>query len=432
MISDAIENMLSQTAIDHLAMILPLLLQLAGMVFAVLVDSYISKHHKRILLLIAFFSFSLIAQNYAAYLLETGEPRIFLRTLSSIYGYCVRPVILVLFMHVISPIRRMIPSWILVCVNLAVYLTALFSPICFRIDEDNHFHRGPLGYFCLYISLALLLNLVCLTVHEYGRKSAREMFIPLVNVVLIIGALLLDGNILEGNQPVTFLTDAIVSDCVFFYIWLHLQFVREHEKELKDGQRVQIMLSQIKPHFLYNSLGAIEELCDSDPQMAKEAVVTFARYLRGNMNTISEMSAIPFEQELSHTRFYLELEQIRFEDALRVEYDLPCMNFRIPTLTLEPLVENAVRHGVRGNDDGRGTVTISTREFPDRFEVSVMDDGPGFDPANMPDDGNLHVGLKNVRERLTQICGGTLQIESSVGRGTTATILLPKIWGGGY
>lgn len=423
---DALEDMFSPAAINLLAMLIPLLLQLAGMTFAVLVDSYISKQHKRAMLVIAVLVLSLIAQNYVENLLAAGEPRVLLRTIMAIYGYSVRPVILVLFLYVVSPGSRMVLAWVLAGVNAAVHLTALFSHICFWIDAGNHYQGGPLRNFCLYTSLALLCNLVCLTVREYGRIRKREMFIPLFNVLLIIGAILLDGNVGLNEQPVTFLTDSIVSNCVFFYIWLHLQFVRGHEKELKDGQRVQIMLSQIKPHFLYNSLGAIEELCESDPQAARAATVTFSRYLRGNMTSISSASSIPFEKELSHTKFYLELEQIRFEDALQVEYDISCTDFSIPTLTLEPLVENAVRHGVRGNEDGRGTVTVSTRELPNRFEVSVTDDGPGFDPEEKPDDGHPHVGLSNVRERLMQVCGGTLVIESSIGRGTTATIVLPK------
>ena len=117
----------------------------------------------------------------------------------------------------------------------------------------------------------------------------------------------MDGNVGVKQQPVTFQTDSIVSSSLFFYIWL--------------------------------------------------------------LDSLSTVGSIPFEKELSHTKFYLELEQIRFEYALQVEYDISCTDFTIPTLTLQPLVENAVRHGVRGNEDGRGTVIISTREYPDRLRL---------------------------------------------------------------
>lgn len=426
MIEGALSGLLTQEVSDHLAMLIPLLLQLAGLTFAVLVDSYISRKHRKVMMFIVLLVISLIVQNYVENMIAAGRPMQLTRTILAIYGYTIRPVILVLFLYIVSPDRHYTAAWVLAGINAVVHLTALFSGICFRIDGNNHYQAGPLSGFCLYTSLILLGCFLYLTFREYGHVRRRERLIPVFNVLIIIVAIILDGNVGYNEQMVTFLTEAIVSSCVFFYIWIHIQFVREHEKALKDGQRLQLMLSQIKPHFLYNSLGAIEELCDSNPKAAREATAVFARYLRGNMNSISEEGSIPFEKELSHTRFYLELEQIRFEDALRVDYYVPCTDFLIPTLTLEPLVENAVRHGVRKNADGRGTVTIRTREYADHYEVSVMDDGPGFDPETKPDENCSHVGLQNVRERLMQVCGGTLQITSFPGKGTTAAIILPK------
>lgn len=426
MVLDVFNSNMSQETMDHLTMLLPLLLQLGGLVFAVMVDSYISKKHKRVMFAIAFLALSLIVQNDSERIFAAESAMKLLRILASIWGYSVRPVILVLFLYIVSPERNHMAAWILAGINAAVYLSALFCHISFWFDENYHYREGPLRAFCLYVSVILLGYLLYLTIRNYAHVRKRELLIPVFNAFLIIAAVLMDSSVGFNEQIVTFLTGAIISDSLFYYIWLHLQFVRKHEKELRDGQRVQIMLSQIRPHFLYNSLGAIEELCESDPQMAKAATVTFSRYLRGNMTSIGASDAIPFEKELSHTRFYLELEQIRFEDALQVAYDISCTDFTIPTLTLEPLVENAVRHGVRGNEDGRGTVTISTREFPDYIEVSVVDDGPGFDPNAVPKDGYPHVGLQNVRERLSQVCGGMLKIESAIGYGTTVAIILPK------
>ena len=206
-----------------------------------------------------------------------------------------------------------------------------------------------------------------------------------------------------------------------------MQFVREHEKDLKAEQRIQLLMSQIKPHFLYNSLAAIEELCDSDPNAAKESIEKFAQYLRGNMDSTLQENMVAFDQELTHTKLYLDLEHIRFGDALEVKYDIACTNFDIPPLTLEPLAENAVRHGVRKNPGGRGQVCISAKEYPDHFEVSVRDNGRGFDRDKVITDGRSHIGISNVEDRLQKICGGTLLIESQPGEGTTAAIIIPKV-----
>ena len=253
----------------------------------------------------------------------------------------------------------------------------------------------------------------------------------MIVVLLILLSLILDSNVGSRSQPVSFLTVFIVIGCIMYYNWLHMLFVREHEEAIAVGQHAQLMLSQIKPHFLYNVLNMTEELCEINPEMAKEAVGKFSRYLRENMDSIGQTAVIPFRKELDHTKLYVEIEQMRFEDALTVRYDIACADFGIPALTLEPLVENAIRHGVRKKPGGRGTVVISTSETPARFAVSVTDDGPGFDTTVPPTDGKRHVGLRNVRERLEQVCGGSLEIQSSPGWGTTATIILPKRQGAG-
>ena len=145
------------------------------------------------------------------------------------------------------------------------------------------------------------------------------------------------------------------------------------------------------------------------------------------MDSLTDDQPISFEKELEHVRCYLNLLQLRFGEALRVEYDLECTDFRLPTLTLQPLVENAVTYGVRKSSEGKGFVLIRSREYPDRYEVSVTDNGPGFVPDTLPGDSERsHVGLQNVRNRLSQVLGGNLEIHSVSGEGTTVTIILPK------
>ena len=412
--------------INTLAELAPLLLLLAGLGFAVWADPYIGRERRRVMLLIVALSLSLIAQNVMEYRCAVSQPNGMRRTLLSIYGYSVRPVILILFLYIVKEKKEKLRLWwALAGLNAAVYLTALFCPLSFWFDQWNLYHSGPLAPSCSICSAILLAVLFGKAIRSHRHNGRWELWIPTFAVLMIVASVVLDYNIKEGRLPISFLTVAITVGSVFYYIWLHLQFVREHERDLMASQRIRLMLSQIKPHFLYNALGAIEELCDSDPRAAKQATVKFAQYLRGNVNTLSEEGTIPFGRELQHTRLYLDLEQIRFEDALKVEYDIACGDFPIPTLTLEPIVENAVRHGVRGNANGCGTVTLAARDCGDHYEVRVTDDGPGFDPASLPDDED-HIGLHNVRERLETVCGGSLTIRSAPGCGTTVTIRLPK------
>ena len=185
------------------------------------------------------------------------------------------------------------------------------------------------------------------------------------------------------------------------------------------------MLSQLQPHFLYNVLNSIYYLCEKDPKTAQEMVDHFSDYLRNHMMALEETSQIPFREELEHIRTYLSLEQIRFSDELKVEYKIGPDDFMVPPLSIQPLVENAVRHGVTKKRGG-GTVTIATEEKEDAFVVLVTDTGIGFDPDHYMEDGKPHIGIRNVEERLHSMVGGSLKVTSRPGRGTTAAVIIPK------
>ena len=196
------------------------------------------------------------------------------------------------------------------------------------------------------------------------------------------------------------------------------------EMKLQESQ-ISIMLSQIQPHFLYNTLNSIYQLCETNPMRARSMVNFFAEYLRNNLSSLEEPGLISFETELSHIKTYLEIEKIRFEDSLEIEYDIKCVDFSLPVLTVQPIVENAVKHGT-SKKRGGGKVTISTDENKESHIIKVFDTGCGFDPSKPKDDGKRHVGIENVRQRLFNMCGGSLSIESEVGKGTLATIIIPK------
>ena len=201
--------------------------------------------------------------------------------------------------------------------------------------------------------------------------------------------------------------------------------VARAEKELYDA-KVQIMVSQIRPHFMYNALSSIAMLCTLDPETAQEATVTFADYLRGNMDSLKQTEPVPFETELEHLKKYLYIEKLRFGKKLNIVYDIQATDFKLPLLSIQPLVENAVKHGVGMKKKG-GTVTISTKQTENGFEVIISDDGVGFD-TNAPrkDDGRSHVGMDNTRKRLKDLCGADVVITSVIGEGTTARVIIPK------
>ena len=413
--------------LNTVALLVPLLFLLVGLTITVVTDPYVSRKHRRVMGVIIVLSFVLIAQNLLEDWLAAGEPQWFLRTTLAICGYTLRPVFLILFLYIIQPEKKHLLAWGLAIVNWGIYMTAYFSHLCFWIGSGNRFFRGPLAFTCLYVSVILLGDLLVQSIRNNQTGGNQEKLIPIFTVVMILASVYLDGRVYNDRQPVTFLTVAIVTSSMFYYIWLHLQFVREHEDDLKARQRIQIMLGQIQPHFLYNTLGAIKSTYYDDPELARGAIDQFTDFLRHNMDSLTDDQPISFEKELAHVRCYLDLLQLRFGDSLHVEYDLECTDFRIPTLTLQPLVENAVSYGVRKNPKGNGLVIIRTRELPESYEVSVIDNGPGFVPDNVPGDSERsHIGIQNVRSRLHSAIGAELTIRSEPGKGTAAVMILPK------
>lgn len=134
---------------------------------------------------------------------------------------------------------------------------------------------------------------------------------------------------------------------------------------------------------------------------------------------------IPFEEELRHLEIYLRFEKMRFQERLRIVYDIQARGFMLPFLTVQPLVENAVKHGICKKPGG-GTVVISTRELPDCIRITVSDDGVGFDTRERIEDGRSHIGIPNIRSRIESLSRGTLEITSARGTGTMAVIRLPR------
>ncbi len=321
-----------------------------------------------------------------------------------------------------EPLRTII--WSVMVFNTCFQLVSLSTDWMIEINDQNYYTHGQL--YMVYVTLyVFMLSLMVLEYVRYGFEFRRQNTLSLFFTFVLIAFGIIAQEVFGSGIRTAYLGLAMGAAMLFIH---NSEFVQMSADDTLKEQRFKILMSQIKPHFLYNTLGAIQELCESDPKAAAKATATFSRYLRGNMDSLGNTQLIPFEKELMHTRLYLDLEKMRFEDALQVSFDIQCSDFTLPALTLQPVAENAVRHGARGKRHGTGTVNISTREFPDRYTVIVEDNGPGFDPKKIKrdDDERSHIGIVNVRERLNEMCGGRLVIESERGKGTKATIVIPK------
>ena len=201
----------------------------------------------------------------------------------------------------------------------------------------------------------------------------------------------------------------------------------ETEKLVLNAQltesRVSTMMSQIRPHFIYNTLGSIEQLCSIDPPKAGELVHNFAKYLRGNFGELDNPRPILMSQEMEHVRHYISIENVRFPD-MTFSFEMNSVDFYIPALTIQPIVENAIKHGLMKLPKG-GKIRVVSYETDTHYCVSVEDDGLGFDTQEVLED-RKHVGIRNIRGRLQAMVNGELEITSTVGVGPKVLITIPK------
>ena len=238
-----------------------------------------------------------------------------------------------------------------------------------------------------------------------GGEISQHIFIALFVVAMVMVLKLIPYNINAAAKAKELEMERIVLNA-----------------ELADS-RISTMMSQIRPHFIYNTLGSIEQLCKLDPPKAGELVHNFAKYLRGNFGELDNPKPISISQEMEHVHYYVSIENVRFPD-MTFTFEMNAEDFSIPALTVQPIVENAIKHGLMKLPRG-GTVSVACYETDTHYVVSVMDNGVGFDTGAEVDE-RKHVGLRNIRERLKVMVNGTLEIESTPGVGTKVFVKIPK------
>lgn len=274
-----------------------------------------------------------------------------------------------------------------------------------------------LFFFFITVPIVVTIGIIF---HFRRLLTNRKTFVFLFYELLVLATVALD--ILLQEITLAYVAAAFSLFCL--YISVQMEYEKQQEEALLQ-QKISIMLSQIRPHFLYNVLTGIRALCRLDPDRAEDALVDFTSYLRANLNSLETEHLIPFSLELEHTEHYIHLEQMRYGADLKVVLQTSVTDFSIPPLSMEPIVENAVRHGIMQREQG-GTITIHTKENNDFYSITITDDGIGFDTSSLDLLDSTHVGISNVQKRLAAMCGGSLVIHSTPGYGTIAVISIPK------
>lgn len=298
-----------------------------------------------------------------------------------------------------------------------------FTHFYYYIDGNNYYHRNP-GYpvSLLLPMLGMLLDLSLMI--QFRKKISKRLLVSMISYIVLP---FLAAVVLLFYYGISLINIAISISMILMFV---VAMIEQNENLARKEQeaadlRISVMLSQIAPHFIYNALTTISELCEKDPVMAKETVGEFSGYLRGNLDSLSEKEEIPFEKELHHVQCYLAIEKKRFGERVQVQYDIGTADFMLPALTLQPIVENGVKHGICRKKGG-GTILIRTEKNKENVLITVQDDGAGFDSSGIFTDGRKHTGLQNVADRVKAMCGGSMKVTSALGEGTKVEIFLPN------
>lgn len=316
-------------------------------------------------------------------------------------------------------------------VILAVYYAAVLAAIAL-VSKNSQ---------TLYLEQHIRLGMFYPLIYMYARLYCLvEEKIPhirpaLVGYASIIVGLFADTMYLSGWATADMYMLYPVTLCLLLMCMIYIYYQRVIEIRQQEAIRIanlykemeqksaDMMVSQLQPRFMFNTLQAIQVLARRDTRLADKVIFTFSNYLRSNLDFVKINQPVPFDKALVPVQCYVDIEKIRFKNRFDAVYDIEATDFSVPPLCIQPLVENAVKHGVCRKPEG-GTVTLSTREYPDYYEVVITDDGVGFDTEKLSEkkDG----GIYNARFQLTHMLDAVLVIESVPGQGTVQRVKIPK------
>lgn len=312
-------------------------------------------------------------------------------------------------------------GWLLNGFGMLMNVLSVFNRMYFSC-EGGVYHRGPL--FLMNQTVGLLVISYDLWLIWMNRKHYEPRIILALILYLVLPLLALPLQFPDPDLEIM----TIASTLSLLLVYLNVQVERSNYLAEKEKQLVRVnqavFLNRIRPQYLYQILHLLQDKCRQNAPEAEQATEEFIEFLQRNVNSLKASRPIPFTEELQHTKSYLALEQKRFGELLEVVYDIRAVDFTLPALTLQPIAENAVRHGLMKRGSG-GRVIIRTERAEKEYIVTVSDNGVGFTPGILPDDGRRHIGVANVRKRLQAMCQGSLELDSMPGRGCVATIRVP-------
>lgn len=270
--------------------------------------------------------------------------------------------------------------------------------------------------------------LLCILTDENGMiRLPRGKNIPILHILFLLIPPLFGIVLAAIFTNITFrgISWAISLNLLQNLIWFDNEKKLEESEQKLELNRGAVMTVRMQPHFIFNALSSIEALCQTDPKAASESIKNLSGYLRANIDALASESLIPFDEEFKHIKQYVSLEKNDPSRQFQFDYELDVRDFLLPSLTVQPIIENAIKHGALTHTDGSGRVLLETEERGEYIRITVSDNGGGIDALTKEQHKSRGIGINATRKRLETLCHGSLQISGDE-NGTKAVILIPR------
>ena len=304
-------------------------------------------------------------------------------------------------------------------IYVGILSMTLFNDRIYYFTPDNVYHRGPY-YVLLMVPPMIIMTLIFIELLKRKNDLTGKQFCAMLTYILIAVICVPVQIMFQGIMVIVLGTS--VAGIIMFILLMSEQVDMSIKKSEKlADQRVQLLTLQMSPHFICNTLLSIYYLCDDDKDKAQKTILDFTDYLRKNYTAMTKDTIVPFSDELEHARAYAAVEKVRYEDMLDVVFDIKDEDFMLPPLTLQPLVENSVKHGI----DPAGNVLnilVRAERSEEGYVVTVEDNGS--DKGRSGPEGT-HVAVKNITNRLKMMCNGSLELIKKDGGGAVVRIVIP-------
>ena len=344
--------------------------------------------------------------------------------------YILYPLIALLVLYLTEGVKnKLLVAVPLILCSVISLIDLTDARLIYFFKLDHGYDTGPLHWLPFWVEG---LYLILLEFHSFKLLRGGSRAQGAIVMFMTFSCFLLIVLIREFEMPNQSVPTVVAMELFIYYFYLsaieyrQMQLALAEKKLEAERNKSNLLMAQIRPHLINNNLARIRNLIFQDPTKAVDAIDRFSEYLRETVLQVDDMRLIPFEKEMKSVENYIYLEKQWGQGEIRLEKNLEVTEFGVPPLSIQALVENAVRYGLDPKQTG-GTIKISTTSVGESIVITIEDDGVGFDVNPKDFDGVTHVGIKNVMDRFASLLDGEVTVESKTGTGTKISILIPEM-----